>query len=184
MKSKRYLYLVLILLAFIISISAASAADDTVNNIISANANNEITLDESISDDVSTDNDELILDESDQTVLEDSEEKTTLKDGSSAGTFTDLNKLINEDYAENTTIYLSNNYTYDSATASDENYRSGIKITHDLTIYGNNNRWITQGKNIPNRLSSQSSYIQEHKLHKRKRNSHTRFLSYLWRSNL
>ena len=137
MKSKRYLYLVLILLAFIISISAASAADDTVNNIISANANNEITLDESISDDVSTDNDELILDESDQTVLEDSEEKTTLKDGSSAGTFTDLNKLINEDYAENTTIYLSNNYTYDSATASDENYRSGIKITHDLTIYGN-----------------------------------------------
>ena len=137
MKSKRYLYLVLILLALIISISAVSAADDTASDVIGADDNDGFILDESISDDVSTGNDELNLVESDKTVLEDTEEETILKDGSNAGTFTDLNKLINEDYAGNTTIYLSKNYTYDSATASDENYMSGIKISRGLTIEGN-----------------------------------------------
>ena len=137
MKFQRYLYVVLIFILCIISISAVSAVDDTANNIISANDNNEISIDEINSEDISSANDEINLEEMDESVLENTEEETSLKDDSSAGTFTDLNKLINEDYADNTTIYLNKNYTYDSATASDENYMAGINITRDLTIEGN-----------------------------------------------
>ena len=137
MKFQRYLYVVLIFILCMISISAVSAVDDTANNIISANENNEISLDEINSEDISSANDEINLEEMDESVLENTEEETPLKDDSSAGTFTDLNKLINEDYADNTTIYLNKNYTYDSATASDENYMAGIFINRDLTIEGN-----------------------------------------------
>ena len=48
-------------------------------------------------------------------------------------TFTDLNTTINNN--TNSTIYLSNNYTYDNT--SDNNFKSGIPISRNLTIYGN-----------------------------------------------
>ena len=57
MKFQRYLYVVLIFILCMISISAVSAVDDTANNIISANENNEISLDEINSEDISSAND-------------------------------------------------------------------------------------------------------------------------------
>ena len=54
MKNQRYLILILIFLFCMISISAVSAAADSANDIVSANDNQEIILEESIDDDVST----------------------------------------------------------------------------------------------------------------------------------
>ena len=62
MKFKRYL--ALILLVCIISISAVSAADDAASDILSANDNQELIMEETIHEDVSTntdDNEKIIL---------------------------------------------------------------------------------------------------------------------------
>ena len=50
----------------------------------------------------------------------------------SAGTFTDLNQMINE---ATTTLILSEDYTYDSSI--DSSFNNGIIINKDLTIEGN-----------------------------------------------
>lgn len=62
MKFKRYL--ALILLVCIISISTVSAADDAASDILSANDNQELIMEETIHEDVSTntdDNEKIIL---------------------------------------------------------------------------------------------------------------------------
>ena len=48
-------------------------------------------------------------------------------------TFTELNTIINDN--TNSTIYLSDNFKYDSAL--DINFKEGIPISRNLTIYGN-----------------------------------------------
>ena len=58
MKNREILsILALIFIVTILSISAVSAADDTASDIISADCNDEIILDEAIDDDVSSAND-------------------------------------------------------------------------------------------------------------------------------
>ena len=80
-----------------------------------------IALDEAIDDD-----------ESNVDVLGENE-NAALNEGE-PGTFTDLNKLINEDYASNATISLGSNYTY---TSSDSALIHGIPIGRAVTIDGN-----------------------------------------------
>ena len=98
MKLKR-IYLVALILLVLLSVSAVSAADDSENNIISED-NDVIALDEAIDDDESND----VLGGNENAALNAGE----------PGTFTDLNKLINEDYASNATISLESDYTYTS----------------------------------------------------------------------
>ena len=52
----------------------------------------------------------------------------------SGTSFTDLNKLINEDYLSNTTITLNSSYKY---TDGDDAFAQGIIIGHGVTIDGN-----------------------------------------------
>ena len=118
MKLKR-IYLVALFLLVLLSVSAVSAADDSANNIISED-NDVIALDEAIDDDESND----VLGENENAALNAGE----------TGTFTDLNKLINEDYASNATISLESDYTY---TSSDSGLIHGIPIGRAVTIDGN-----------------------------------------------
>ena len=119
MKLKR-IYLVALILLVLLSVSAVSAADDSANNIISED-NDVIALDEAIDDD-----------ESNMDVL--GENENAALNAGEPGTFTDLNKLINEDYASNATISLGSDYTY---TSSDSEFIHGIPIGRAVTIDGN-----------------------------------------------
>ena len=134
MNIKRYLYILLIFLV-LVSLSAVSAADDNANGIISVDDNDELILDEAIDDDVSSANnnydEELIL----ETPADDLSENdaTPLKEGAT-GSFSDLNKLINEDFSSNDTITLNGNYKY---TDGDDDFVHGIWIGRGVTIDGN-----------------------------------------------
>ena len=137
MKIQRYLYIALIFLVCILTISAVSAADDSASDIISANDNEGLILDETISDDLSTstiENDnELDLEDSNVDELDDtSNEKPALSEGGT-GSFTDLNKFINVDNSGNTTITLNGNYKY---AAGDDDFRYGVVISRGLIIDG------------------------------------------------
>ena len=142
MNNKKYLWIVLIILLSMISISAVSAASDSASDSISTADNNGLILEENIKEDVLTsinnynddkdNDDELILEESDEPVLASSNEKATLKDGeSSTGSFTNLDEDINGNTDEE--ITLSRNYKYGAG----DNFINGIKINRTLTINGN-----------------------------------------------
>ena len=135
MKLEKYLYLVLILLICLISISAVSAANDSESDIISADENEELFLEESVNDDVINDNnydDEVILEENDELAL-DIDEKPALGEGeTTTGSFTDLNTTINGN--DNDTINLESDYAY---TEDDAALVGGILITRSVTINGN-----------------------------------------------
>lgn len=128
MNIKGYLYILLIFLV-LISASAVSAADEQTSDIISADDDNELILDEIIMDDVSTsdnDNEDIILDENnDDEILESGDETPT-------GTFAQLNQAINDN--NDATITLNSNYKY---SEGDESFIHGINISRELTINGN-----------------------------------------------
>ena len=132
MKNREILsILALIFIVTILSISAVSAAEDTIDDILTADDGQELILDESIADDVSTsdndnDNEDIILDDNnDDGILESGDETPT-------GTFTQLNQAINGN--NNATISLNSNYKY---SEGDDNFIHGIKISRELTINGN-----------------------------------------------
>ena len=134
MNIKRYLYILLIFLV-LVSLSAVSAADDAASDIIGAD-DGELILDEAIDDDVSGANnydEELILETPADDLVGSENDATPLKEGAT-GSFSDLNKLINEDYSSNDTITLNGNYKYSDG---DDAYVPGIKINRTLTIDGN-----------------------------------------------
>jgi len=114
MKNKLFL-LSLLFFVCILSISAISAAENTTNKDVISIDNN---LETSIHDDVSTSkgNCELNLEQNNNGELK----------------FADLNMTINGN--SNSTIYLSNNYKYND---SDSDFKDGVYINRDLTIYGN-----------------------------------------------
>ncbi len=136
MNIKRYLYILLIFLV-LVSLSAVSAADDNANGIISVDDNDELILDEAIDDDVSSANnnydEELILETPADDLVGGENDATPLKEGAT-GSFSDLNKLINEDYSSNDTITLNGNYKY---TDGDDDFVHGIVINRGVTIDGN-----------------------------------------------
>ncbi|MDO5819277.1 MAG: peptidoglycan-binding protein [Methanobrevibacter sp.] len=149
MKNQRYFFLVLIFILCIISISAVSAATDSASDIVSANDDQMLILDESIDDDVSTsiNDDELILEENNANALDSKSniETTNIDEKNSqcgdneiltapnAKNFTDLNRTINGN--NNATIYLNDEFTYDSSY--DSILIEGININRTVTIEGN-----------------------------------------------
>ncbi len=140
MNIKRYLYILLIFLV-LVSLSAVSAADDNANGIISVDDNDELILDEAIDDDVSSANnnydEELILETPADDLVGSENDATPLKEGAT-GSFSDLNKLINEDFSSNDTITLSSNYKYSDG---DDDFVHGIGVTIDgngFTLDGSN----------------------------------------------
>ena len=128
--NNKYICIILIFLLCLISISSASAAEDTVN----ADDNQELILEENMKSDISTANNH------DNTILEDSTElnddenkKTYLKAGeTTTGTFSELNEIINGN--TDNYITLEGNYTYDDS--SDASLKKGIKISRAVTIDG------------------------------------------------
>ena len=139
MKNKKIYLLALLLLVCILSISAISAAENTANKeVISTDNNKETNLETNIQyDDVSTskENCELNLEENDNDKEDKSGADETTTDNEDPLTFTNLNTTINNNNNTNSTIYLSHNYKYDNST--DENFKNGIEINRNLTIYGN-----------------------------------------------
>ncbi|WP_461461219.1 hypothetical protein [Methanobrevibacter sp.] len=134
MKNKSIYVLVLLFLC-ILSIQAISATEHTVNEEVISADNNENNL-ETINhyDDVSTskENSKINLEENDDNEQSKSKtDKTTIVNDAPL-TFYDLNKTINDN--SNSTIYLSNNYTYNGG--SDHDLSEGIPINRNLTIYG------------------------------------------------
>ena len=145
MKFKRYLFLVLILLV-LLGISAASAADDSTGDILSTHDNQEIILEESISEDALNENndEELILEENTNSSLDSAEDELpALNEGETTpGTFRELQDLI--DNSETSEITLSKNYTYNNA--GDLSPREGIVISRSVSINGNGA--VIDGSNI------------------------------------
>ena len=157
MKSKKHIYMLLIFAIFMLSISAASAAEDMASDINSIDDNGKISLDEipndsneetvleqSIGEDANDNNGETVLgqsigedlndDENEETVLEENiKDKTKLSEENPTGTFADLNDLINNN--TDSEISLERNYTYSQGT--DIGLLEGIKISRNLTINGN-----------------------------------------------
>ena len=148
MNNKRYLHMILIFLVCIISISAVSAADDSLNEISEADDNQEVFLEDSINDDVLTnnENDELILEENNV------EDKATLSEGTSTGTFTDLNDAINGN--SDSTVTLSRNYTYNGVDNYDAAFKKGIVLNRPVTIDG-------QGHTLNGNNLSRIFYIRD-----------------------
>ena len=130
MNNKRYLHIILIFLVCMISISAVNAADDSLNEINEADDNQEVILEDNINEDVLTnnENDELILEENN------AEDKATLSEGTSTGTFTDLNNAINGN--SDSTVTLNRNYTYNGVDNYDAAFKKGIVLNRPVTIDG------------------------------------------------
>ena len=138
MKNKKIYLLALMLLICILSISTISATENTANKeVISADNNNANNLETNIQyDDVSTskENVELNLEENKNNDKEGQSQKDeTTTEPNAELSFTELNNTINGN--TNSTIYLSNNYKYNSA--SDNNFKNGIPISRNLNVYGN-----------------------------------------------
>ena len=148
MNNKRYLHIILIFLVCMISISAVSAADDSLNEISEADDNQEVILEDSINEDVLTnnENDELILEENN------AEDEATLSEGTSTGTFTDLNNAINGN--SDSTVTLNRNYTYNGVDNYDAAFKKGIVLNRPVTIDG-------QGHTLNGNNLSRIFYIRD-----------------------
>ena len=125
MEKNRYIFLVILSLVCILSISAISATDDSTSDTISTYENQESFLEENVKEDLTTNNGE------NNKALESPTDKTRLSE--IPLNFKQLNETINGN--DNDTIYLTNNYTYNSG--SDSNFKNGILIERNLTVYGN-----------------------------------------------
>ena len=140
MNNKKIYLLALLLLVCILSISTINATENTTNKEICNTNNKENNLETNNHyDDVSnSNNNDVELKEKKDTYNDDKQDnsgtdETTTTENEDPLSFTDLNITINGN--SNSTIYLSNNYTYDDD--SDSGFTAGILINRDLTIYGN-----------------------------------------------
>ena len=135
-KNSKYLF-VFIFFVCILSISAISATENTTDKEVIKTSNNKESNLETINyqdDDVSNSNENVELKEKENNNEQSkSETDKTTAENEDPLSFSDLNTIINGD--GNSTIYLSHNYRYNSAT--DSAFRSGIQISRDLTVYGN-----------------------------------------------
>ena len=138
MKNKKFIYLALILLVCIISISAVSAADDSASDINSANENENLFLEDRQNEDtLNIENENLILEDSQNEDTLNIENENNLL--STPGNFRDLNSLINDN--DQPEITLDRNYTYD-----EDNMENGITIDREVTINGNGYTINANGK--------------------------------------
>ena len=134
-KNSKYLF-VFIFFVCILSISAISATENNTSKEVINTDNKEYSL-ETVNhhyDDVSHSNENVELKEKENNNEQSkSETDKNTSENEDPLSFTDLNTTINGD--GNSTIYLSHNYTYNNAT--DSAFTSGIRISRDLTVYGN-----------------------------------------------
>ena len=158
MKSGKFLFLAIIFLVSLVCISAVSAADEAVSDVI-ADTNDETVLQESIDDATLADspNDEQILEESDDNVLSDGGDEWSepAPNPPSIGTFSTLNDEINngEDV-----VNLYSDYLY--SDESDGDFKYGVEITRPVTIYGNGHK--IDGKNLASIFRVHSSNVVFH----------------------
>ena len=134
-KNSKYLF-VFIFFVCILSISAISATENNTSKEVINTDNKEYSL-ETVNhhyDDVSHSNENVEFKEKENNNEQSkSETDKTTSENEDPLSFSDLNTTINGD--GNSTIYLSHNYTYNNAT--DSAFTSGIRISRDLTVYGN-----------------------------------------------
>ena len=134
-KNSKYSF-VFIFFVCILSISAISATENNTSKEVINTDNKEYSL-ETVNhhyDDVSHSNENVELKEKENNNEQSkSETDKTTTENENPLSFTDLNTTINDN--TNSTIYLSHNYTYNSAT--DSAFKEGITISRNLTIYGN-----------------------------------------------
>ena len=135
MKNNRNICILLIFLVFMITISAASAAEDVTSDLSSMGDNEEIILEESLNDEIILNDDEnLVLEENnvnEDSISKDSGEEEILSE--TTGTFTDLENDINGN--NDTEISLNKNYVFNPD--SDSAFVEGIIIKRAATIEGN-----------------------------------------------
>ena len=132
-KNSKYLF-VFIFFVCILSISAISATENTSKEVTTNSKEYSLETVNPHYDDVSHSNENVEFKEKENNNEQSkSETDKTTAENEDPLSFSDLNTIINGD--GNSTIYLSHNYRYNSAT--DSAFRSGIQISRDLTVYGN-----------------------------------------------
>ena len=137
MKNKNIYIFLLMFLVCILSISAISATENTSKEVTNTD-NKEYSLETTTNqyNDVSNSNDNVEL-KKEENVNDNRQGKSgtdkTTAENDDPLSFRDLNTAINGN--TNSTIYLSHNYKYNSAT--DSGFKIGILISRNLTVYGN-----------------------------------------------
>ena len=118
--NKKEILMICLIICFIFSISAVSAADVDVNTtddtILTAQIDDAVSISNDLSSYSLPENDSIVRGEND-----------------GAGSFSDLQKLIDDD--DTGTISLDKNYTFNSN--NDSNLVQGIVISKDIVINGN-----------------------------------------------
>ena len=129
---KNKIMIVLILLLFLLSVSAINAAEDATDDIISTEIDDTITTE--IDDTVTLEEDEtsVNLEEIENEELNSADDNPKLTE-TSTKTFKELDDAINNNW--DAVIDLTCNYTY---TDSDgDSFKDGIGISRPVTINGN-----------------------------------------------
>ena len=150
MKINERICIALILLVCILSISAVSAADDTIDtisaddtsNTISADINQDIIIEESIQEDVTStnENEEIISDTEDTNSLAESQETSLCSNAEEdvLGATKSYDDLFNLIYANGQTtpaeITLKDDYKYNGDQYT---WHGGINVKKNLIIHGN-----------------------------------------------
>ena len=132
MIKRKHIFLLLVILISMLCISAVSAADDASGEIISTD--NGIALDEGINDALSSNDDELILDDNNDDGLVDSgKAKSALAEGeTTTGSFTDLYN----DIKYKSEVTLRRDYKFNGTEVDDSDFINGITISSAVTIDG------------------------------------------------
>ena len=134
--NKRHaVFLLTVMLVGIFAMASISAADLNESNVLEEDASQVdggdlVCFNEDNSEELSLNDENLILDENEDSRFIDTNEKTKLSD-SNTYSFTKLNETIN---SENTVIDLTDNYKY---MAGDESFVNGIIINRSISINGN-----------------------------------------------
>ena len=134
MYNKNKYLLVFLFIVCILIISAISATENTSKEVTTNSKEYSLETVNHHYDDVSHSNENVEFKEKENNNEQSkSETDKTTSENEDPLSFSDLNTTINGD--GNSTIYLSHNYTYNNAT--DSAFTSGIRISRDLTVYGN-----------------------------------------------
>ena len=134
-KNKKIYLSVLLVIVCILSISAISATENTANKEVTNTDNKGYSLETTTNqyNDVSNSNDNVEL-KKEENVNDNRQGKSgtdkTTAENDDPLSFRDLNTTINGN--TNSTIYLSHNYKYNSAT--DSGFTSGSLYSRNLTI--------------------------------------------------
>ena len=136
MLKHRYAYVLLIFAVLCLSIGAAFAAEDASDGLADSNSFE--------GDDIQSIDDEVYLQDSEDSILTDDEDDEEEDDGEGPG-WGDLNLVLDNDESE---ITLEDDYGFNHWDLEDdeiEEARSGILINRDLTIDGDGHRLDGRG---------------------------------------